>query len=493
MELPVAEGQIVAKKYRVERLLGSGGMGVVAAAVNVDLDQPVAIKFLSPEASGQGEAAERFRREARAAAKIRSEHVVRVLDVGVYERQPYMVMELLEGNDLGRELELRGALPLAEAALYVLQAIDAVAEAHGIGIVHRDLKPSNLFLARRGDGTRFIKVLDFGISKLIGAQPRDAALTRTASLVGSPLYMSPEQMRAPRDVDARTDIWALGAILYESVSGGLPFSGASLPEICVSVLNDSPRSLSAQISEEFDQVIRRCLAKDREQRFRSVAELAAALVKFCPAGAGYVERAERMLLSPTAISAQVPPLRPSASSAPAISEAQGASLAPSAQTKPERPDPTHSAWGNTSGSASRRWRLPIVAVGLLVGVGAAVFIARARQVPEASPNVITELPGQAARAQAAADEATFTEKEAVNVEPVAAPSPSSVASVAPLVTPSASAAPSATASAAVVKATAAPKPHAAAHAPHVVTPKPAPQAPAKSTAGSLISDFGGRR
>src|SRR6478752_1496793 len=267
MELPIAVGQVVAHKYRVDRFIGQGGMGVVVAGFHLELDEAVAIKFVGTESGLESEGAERFRREARAAAKIHSEHVARVFDIGLLdERVPYMVMELLNGVDLEQEIERRGALPIAEAVGYLLQAIDAVAEAHSVGIVHRDLKPTNLFLAQRADGSRIIKVLDFGISKSLGSgRQREVALTRTAAFVGSPLYMSPEQMRSARDVDVRADVWALGAILYVMVTGQLPHPGASLPEVCLAVMNSVPRPLKDFIAgapEALEPILMKCLAKE---------------------------------------------------------------------------------------------------------------------------------------------------------------------------------------------------------------------------------------
>src|SRR5258706_2580107 len=206
---PVREGEILAGKYRVERVLGVGGMGVVVAATHIQLEERVAIKFLIKDALASGEAVARFAREARAAVKIKSEHVARVIDVGTLETgAPYMVMEYLEGGDLSQVLQSRGSLPMEEAVEYVLQACEAIAHAHVLGIVHRDLKPANLFLIRRPDGTNAIKVVDFGISKVMPGKgsSSDNAMTRTRAVMGSPLYMSPEQMTSTRDVDGRTDI-----------------------------------------------------------------------------------------------------------------------------------------------------------------------------------------------------------------------------------------------------------------------------------------------
>nr|HMR07207.1 serine/threonine-protein kinase [Polyangiaceae bacterium] len=221
--MSVNQGDILAGKFRVEKLLGSGGMGMVVAAHHLQLDEPVAIKFLLPEALTNAAAVGRFAREARAATKIKSEHVVRIIDIGSFDSgEPYIVMEYLNGQDLSQLLAARGPLPPDEVAEYILQACEAIVEAHVLGIVHRDLKPANLFVAARMDGTPLVKVLDFGISK-VSTGP-DLSLTETSALMGSPLYMSPEQMASAKSVDARTDIWALGVILYELVTGKPPFS-----------------------------------------------------------------------------------------------------------------------------------------------------------------------------------------------------------------------------------------------------------------------------
>src|SRR5690606_21773595 len=195
-------GTVLAGKFCIEQVLGQGGMGVVVAARHLQLDERVALKFLLPEALSNAEAVARFAREARAAVKIKSEHVARVTDVGTLETgSPYMVMEYLRGTDLGDLVHTQGPLPIADAVEYLLQACEAVAEAHALGIVHRVLKPSNLFLTRRADGSPSIKVLDFGISKVTTGADSQMNMTRTATVMGSPLYMSPEQMASARDVD----------------------------------------------------------------------------------------------------------------------------------------------------------------------------------------------------------------------------------------------------------------------------------------------------
>ncbi len=284
----IRPGEILAGKYQVERVLGVGGVGVVVAARHLQLDERVALKFLLPAMAANAEAVARFAREARSAVRIKNEHVARVLDVGTLESgAPYIVMELLEGADLAQWLALRGRLPIEQAVDFVLQACVALADAHGLGIVHRDLKPANLFCTRRSDGQLVVKVLDFGISKVIecGAQNPAEGVTRTTSVMGSPHYMSPEQAQSAKDVDTRTDIWALGIILHELLVGLVPFAGEAFGEIAVKVaVQPAPLlcTLRSDAPPALEDVIQRCLAKDRRDRFSNVADLAAALAPFAP-------------------------------------------------------------------------------------------------------------------------------------------------------------------------------------------------------------------
>ncbi len=283
-------GALLADKYIIENIVGEGGIGIVVAAKHVQLDQTVAIKYLRPKAAGQPAVAERFLREARLAAKIRSEHVVRVYDVGLLpDGAPYMVMEYLAGTDLGKMLTASGTLPLDRAIDYVLQACEALAEAHVAGIVHRDLKPDNLFVATGAAGKSVVKILDFGISKLsekrTTSSGRLSQLTQADDRFGTPVYMSPEQLLSSSDVDARADLWAIGVVLYELLTGALPFDGDSLPELVTAILNLPPKKLTSQrpyLPVGLQDVLERCLEKKRDDRYQNVAELVQELRPFAP-------------------------------------------------------------------------------------------------------------------------------------------------------------------------------------------------------------------
>jgi serine/threonine-protein kinase len=283
-----SKGSIIADKYEVEQLLGQGGIGVVVVAKHLALNKRVAIKYLKPRALANESIVQRFVREARLTAQITSEHTVRVHDVGtLLDAGPYMVMEYLVGEDLGKVLQ-SGSLPIERAVDYILQACDALAEAHSLRIVHRDIKPENLFLAQRALHVPILKVIDFGISKMALAPDEDGQWARETAVgerFGTPLYMSPEQLRATAGVDHRTDIWSLGVVLHELLVGSPPFEGDDLPRLCASILTTPPIRISTirpSVPSVLEAIVQRCLEKDPQRRFRNVAEFAQELAPFGP-------------------------------------------------------------------------------------------------------------------------------------------------------------------------------------------------------------------
>ncbi|MET0591598.1 MAG: serine/threonine-protein kinase [Polyangiaceae bacterium] len=307
---PFAEGDVIADKYEVIKIIGSGGMGYVVSATHIELGHQVALKFLRTELLVHRDLVARFAREARTAVMIKSEHVARVFDVGTLpEAGPYIAMELLEGQDLGRVVSERGALPMEASVDYILQACEALATAHALGIVHRDIKPENLFLSRSVPGVDVIKVLDFGISKLDvktvtpeTPQRSRRPTVRSTSAVGSPTYMSPEQIRAVDNVDARADVWALGCVLYELLTGAPAFDAPSLTELAAKILERPPaplRELNSELPAELEAVLDHCLDKDPAKRFQNVGELAAALCPFAAPRSRIVAERCRYVLDPS--------------------------------------------------------------------------------------------------------------------------------------------------------------------------------------------------
>lgn len=298
----LAPGTMIDSKYRVEALVGSGGMGAVYRAEHVGLRQPVAIKVLHADLAAEEGPCRRFLREARASAALHGEHCVRVFDVGALpDGAPFLAMELLDGEDLHELLRARGRLPVDEAVRYALGICRALEEAHGVGIVHRDLKPQNVVVTRAGG----VKVVDFGLARVIPGV-NAVNLTATAgSFVGSPLYMSPEQLRCEPDVDARTDIWSLGATLYQLLAGDPPFVGPTVAVIHARILGQDPpalRRLRPDVPPALEGVIARCLRRDREERLSSASELARALeASLAP------DAAPRTLEPPTLTLAELPP------------------------------------------------------------------------------------------------------------------------------------------------------------------------------------------
>ncbi len=366
MTEPVAAGQIVAGKYRVDRVIGHGAMGLVVAATHLALGRPVALKFLIGGGPSAHVQEQRFLREARAASMLRSQHAGKVLDVGTLESgAPYIVMELLDGKDVAAVLRERGPLPIAEAVTYVLQVCEAIAEAHAAGIVHRDIKPANLFLTRGPDGSPCVKVVDFGIAKVSGGEDA-SALTGTVQALGSPLYMSPEQMKSSRSVDARTDLWSLGVVLYEMLAGTTPFAADSVPAVCARVFRDPPTPLARpDVPPDLTAVVARCLEKDPSRRWPTVAALAAGLAPFASA-------------RPAPLPAPAPPAPAPVPAATTNAPAATMVLAPAAATIVEPsapfPAPPPPPAPPAAPAPPRRSRIPeMTAAALALGLPLAVF------------------------------------------------------------------------------------------------------------------------
>lgn len=276
-----APAPLLAGRYRVDWVLAEGGMGIVYRGWHVALDQPIAIKMIRGEYSNNSEAAERFLREAQAMALLRGKHTPHVMDVARAEDgTPFMVLEFLEGKDLRQLMSEQAPLATKRVVQWVLQACEAVAEAHSQGLIHRDLKPDNLFLSVEPDGSEVVKVIDFGISKSLVKKSKFK--TRSESCLGSPQYMSPEQIRSPRLIDARTDVWSLGVVLYELLTGYAPFLGTTLPAVCSAVLKLEPTNpcrLRKDIPEGLGAIIMRCLTKSVDDRVQSVTQL---IQELCP-------------------------------------------------------------------------------------------------------------------------------------------------------------------------------------------------------------------
>ncbi len=374
--LNIQPGTVVAGKYRTERMLGKGGMGAVVLARRIEGGEALAIKFLLPTLQDDGHFVERFRREAKATARLSTAHVPRVLDMGTTEQGAhYIVMEYCPGKDLRALVKEKGPVLEHEAAAYVGQACVALAEAHALQIVHRDIKPSNLLLSKSADGNPLIKVLDFGVAKVRSAHI-ETEMTSTGAVLGSRLYMAPEQMRNPRDVDARADIWALGVCLYYLVSGHTPFAAETSEEVVLAVVLHAPRALrevAPNVSTAFEEVVLKCLEKSRSARFSSVTELARALAPLSLPPAKSARGAKVAAGAPT--SSPKPQNEPARDDAEApASEGPTRLMVRAAEAETAVPESTTNAWQATPLPQPRKpiglvtVALGSVALGIVVGL-----------------------------------------------------------------------------------------------------------------------------
>ncbi len=384
-------GQVLAGKYRVERVLGAGGMGVVVAARHIHLDAPVALKFMTEEALADQALVARFLREARATARLRGEHVIRVSDVGELDSgAPYMVMEHLQGQDLAALLASLGPPPIASAVEYAIQACEGLDEAHRAGIVHRDIKPSNLFLTRRPNGTPCIKLLDFGISKSVRMLHASEFMHSTSdhAVFGTPLYMAPEQMRAARDVDGRADVWSLGASLYELLSGTVPFPADSIVALAYRIANEAPTSLRErrpEIPDGLERIVLRCLARDCERRFPDARALATALEPYRTHGAAHGLH------------------EPAEDDETTVMDSPGAERPNASALADESLVTSSVSWGRSqrAPALTRRRRQAIVVALATLGVGLSVAIALSRGEPVTPRAVTTPVSARAVSVAAA--------------------------------------------------------------------------------------------
>jgi eukaryotic-like serine/threonine-protein kinase len=305
-------GEVIADRYELCRLLGSGGMGVVFEARHKLIGRRFALKLLHPQYAQQPSMLTRFQREARAAGALENEHIAAVTDFGfAADGAPYLVMEHLDGEDLAAHLARSGPLPVTRAVSFVIQACRGLAAAHARDIVHRDLKPANLFLTRRGDGSDLVKVLDFGIAKLVDGDGTESAITGTGKLLGTACYMPPEQAKGESDLDHRIDIYALGAILYELLSGTKAHPGTNYNAVLFHILTEKHEPIAARrpdVPQGLGRIIERAMASDRAERYQSVTALMEALRPFSvgpeeaprtPAVAPELARAETMATPPT--------------------------------------------------------------------------------------------------------------------------------------------------------------------------------------------------
>lgn len=441
-------GTILLDKYCVERVLGRGGMGYVVAVRHTSLNELFAMKLLRQDLQSKTEAHERFLREAQALARLRGEHAVRVQDVGTLaDGCPYMLMEYLLGKDLKQVVEERGPLPVEDAALYIMQACEAIAEAHEQGIIHRDLKPANLFLTTRPNGTPCVKVLDFGISKdTIAASPD---LTRTNAFIGSPAYVSPERLANNRIATAQSDIWAIGIVLYELMDGRVPFRAKAIADLVTKILTTPHVPLNQRrpgIPDEFEAIVQRCLEKRPERRYASVRDIIYDLEPFAAqqqrpkpnrnavAAPALPKEETTVVLPPNAPVLQdepttVIPFPPPARPRPAQTDPmpQMPRIVPDLTPAPdmitaERMGQTTNGWGNTSDALASKDKRPLILGGaaLIAIISVAILYVALGSTSDTNSETTTPSPQttQAAKPPALSASPAATPAATIRVTPV---------------------------------------------------------------------------
>ena len=377
-ELDLIAGTVVAGKYRVDELIGRGGMGAVYRATNLAIGKRVALKFLYPEAALDRDAVARFQREAEAASAAESAHIVEIFDSGTTDDgRPFLVMELLRGEDLRQRLRREGRLPPNDAVRIAAQVARALRRAHEAGIVHRDLKPDNVFLCERDDDPMFVKLVDFGISKVARREVTADALTRRGVVLGTAFYMAPEQAQALPDVDGRTDLYSLGAILYEALTGEPPHHGRVYESVLIDICTkDAPplRERAPDVPEPLARVVHRALERDRSRRYQCAEELHAALLAAAPGAAapGGEVRSQPLGLVPNAGSGAL-------AAAAVTGEAAAVRSA-----SPPRP------------RSERRWILAVAVVAILAAASAALVLTGRHRGSTAGERVAADAPASPA-------------------------------------------------------------------------------------------------
>lgn len=497
--MSLAPGEIIDGKYRILRMLGQGGMGAVYEGENVRIRRRVAIKVLHPAVSAQEESVRRFEREAQAAARIGSDHICEVLDLGVLaDESRYMVMEYLEGETLGERLKRSGRLSPERIIPLMTQVLDALGAAHAAGIIHRDLKPDNIFILNQKAGIPdFIKILDFGVSKFSQLSGDEMNVTRAGAVVGTPYYMSPEQARGGT-VDHRSDVYALGVLLYQATTGQVPFQASTFNELLFKIVLEPappPQHFAPDMDPDFAAIIQRSMAREAPHRFQSCAEFKDALLSWVAARpalaagapgllqAAVAQRPQTQALPampppghasshnitpptlPPGVATPLPGLGPHASqpNIPPAHTPSGSSWASASNAGQGVPVPqTASTWADASGAApprrsSKGMTIALAAVGVLVlGGGAAAWILLG-----------SGAPGPSSAGPTAAQTAAAPSQTATPVEPATTSTTSDTAA------PAESAAPPVESAAPPVES-AAPAPSAVATAPVTATYRPPP-------------------